>query len=125
MVSLRKVFLPLSLGLQGKGNVEGEVVSRRRGAVHWSHPGFFGGPACLAPVAGDAGADHILPGLLTTPVAGNNVVQGKLSGFLATILAGVSVTVKNLQAGQPSFRARAFNYIGQPNYRGQGKLTTD
>ena len=77
------------------------------------------------PVARDTGADYILPGLFTTPVAGNNVVQGKLLGYLATILAGVSVTVKNLQAGQPSFRSRAFDYIGQPNYRGQGKLTID
>ena len=34
VVSLRKIFLPLSLGLQGKGDVEREVVPWRTGAVH-------------------------------------------------------------------------------------------
>ena len=54
---------------------------------------------CLAPVAGDAGADHILPDMLATPVAGDDMVKGKLMGLLATVLAGILVAVEDLKAG--------------------------
>lgn len=51
------------------------------------------------PIAGYAGANHILPDVLTTPVSGNDMVQGKLMSLPATILAGILVAVENLKAG--------------------------
>ena len=63
-------------------------------------------------VAGDAGANHIFPGVLTTPVAWNDVVQGKLPSFLTAILAGVVVAIENLKASQSSLRPRALYHTG-------------
>ena len=73
--SLGQVFLPLVLGLEILiGDVEGELAGGWRGVVQQLHAGFFRRPPGLAPVAGYTGADHVLPGVLTTPVSGNDMV---------------------------------------------------
>ncbi len=61
-----------------------------RWRVNQLHPGFAGGSTSLAAVAGDTGADHILPGMLTTPVSGNDMVQGELQAAIVLSLPTMS-----------------------------------
>ncbi len=61
--------------------------------------GFLGGSACLTAIAGNAGTNHIFPGMMTAAIAGDDMVQGELPGLLTAILAGVPVTVEDLAAG--------------------------
>jgi hypothetical protein len=78
------------------GNIEAIVAGRMR-LVQQSHPCFIRCTSAFVPVARDAGADHIVPGMLPTSPTRNNVVQGKLLGLMAAILAGVLVTVEYLR----------------------------
>ena len=78
------------------GNIEAIVVGRMR-LVQQSHPCFIRCSSAFVPVARDAGADHIVPGMLPTSPAWSNVVQGKLLGLSAAILAGVLITVEYLR----------------------------
>jgi hypothetical protein len=55
------------------GNVEAVVVGRMR-LVQQSHPCFIRRTSAFVPVAGNAGADHIVPGVLSTSPPWNNVV---------------------------------------------------
>ena len=56
------------------GDIEIRVVAGAEGLVNQFHPGFLRRSTCLAAVAGDTGADHIFPGMLTTPITGDDVV---------------------------------------------------
>lgn len=78
------------------GNIEAIVVRRMR-LVQQSHPCFIRCTSAFVPVARDAGADHIVPGVLATSPTRHNVIQGKLLGLMAAILAGVLVTVEYLR----------------------------
>ncbi len=110
--------MPFAQGLQVGRDIKGDI------AVGWGwlagqlHSGLLGGSACLVAVAGNAGADHVLPGMLTPLVAWNNMVYGKLSVFLAAVLAGMAVTVKDPEARQPSLGSGTPNHVGQFDYRG-------
>jgi hypothetical protein len=55
------------------GNIEA-VIARRMRLVQQSHSGFIRCTSALVPVAGNAGADHIVPGVLSTPPPWNNVI---------------------------------------------------
>jgi hypothetical protein len=79
------------------GNIEAIVAGRMR-LVQQSHPCFIRCTSAFVPVARDAGADHIVPGMLATSPTRYNVIQGKLLGLMAAILAGVLVTVEYLRS---------------------------
>jgi hypothetical protein len=55
------------------GNIE-TVVARRMRLVQQSHPCFLWGTSAFVPVARNTGADHIIPGVLSTSPPRNNVV---------------------------------------------------
>jgi hypothetical protein len=55
------------------GNIEA-VIARRMRLVQQSHSGFIRRTSALVSVAGNAGADHIVPGVLSTPSPWDNVV---------------------------------------------------
>ncbi len=98
------------------GNIEAVVAGRMR-MVQQPHPCFIRRTSAFAPVAGNAGADHIVPGVLSTSTPWNNMVQGELPGLTATILTGVLVTVKYLRSAQLSLMSRTGNHIDKPDYR--------
>ena len=100
------------------GDIKGDIAGRLGRLAGQLHSGLLGGPACLATVTGDAGADHILPGMLTTLVSWNNVVYGKLAAFLAAILAGMAVAVEDPKARKPSLGSGTLDHVGQFDYRG-------
>ena len=81
------------------GDIKAVIPARATGMVNQSHPGLLRSSACLVAIAGNAGANYILPRLLSTSVAGENMVQGKLMRFLTTVLAGMPVAIENLKAG--------------------------
>ena len=100
--SLVEVFTPLVPYLRIMSrNIEkpGETWSGR--LIDKFHARFPGGPARFTPVAGHAGTDHILPGVLPTAKAGYNMVKGKLFDLSPAILTGISVTLENFQPGKP------------------------
>jgi len=55
------------------GNVEA-IVARRMRLVQQSHPCFIRRASTFVPVAGNTGADHIVPGVLSTSPPWNNMV---------------------------------------------------
>jgi hypothetical protein len=55
------------------GNIEAIVAGRMR-LVQQSHSCFIRRTSTLVPVAGNAGADHILPGVFSASPPWNNVV---------------------------------------------------
>jgi len=55
------------------GNIEAIIVRSMR-LVQQCHARFIRRTSPFAPVAGDTGADHIVPGVLSTPPPWNNVV---------------------------------------------------
>jgi len=55
------------------GNIEAIVAGRMR-LVQQSHPRFIRRTSTFVSVAGNAGADHIVPGVLSTSPPWNNVV---------------------------------------------------
>lgn len=83
------------------------------------HPCLLRCPARFAMVAGDTGADQVLPGVLSTQVPRNDVVQGKLAGLFAAVLAGKLVTVKNLKTCQLGLQTGSPDHMGEPDYGGQ------
>ncbi len=99
-------------------DVKGDIAVGLRRLTGQLHSGLLGGSACLVTVAGDAGADHVLPGVLTALVSWNNMVYGKLPAFLTAVLAGMVVTVKDPKARQPSLGSGTLNHVGQFDYRG-------
>ena len=72
-------------------------------------------------VAGCARADHVFPSVLTSTVTGSYVVYGKLVAGFGAVLAGIVVALKNAEARHLPLMARAFNHIGQLDYRGYRK----
>src|SRR4030067_905239 len=102
------------------GDDEEVAAAGRPGLANQLHVGFLRGAARLAPVAGDTGADDVLPGVPAAPVAGDDVVQRELTALLTAVLAGVAVPVENLVACQLLFPARPLNHPGQPDDRWQG-----
>ena len=59
------------------------------------HSGLRRRRARLPVIAGDTGADDILPDVRTASGPRDNVVEGKRSGLLAAVLAGELVPVKD------------------------------
>jgi hypothetical protein len=55
------------------GNIEAIVVGRMR-LVQQSHSCFIRCTSAFLPVAGNAGADHIVPDVLSTSPPRNNVI---------------------------------------------------
>jgi len=55
------------------GNIEA-IIAGGTGLMQQFHSGLFRGTAAFAPVAGNAGADYIVPGMLSAPSPRNNVV---------------------------------------------------
>lgn len=80
---------------------DGEEGGGGIGALVEFHPRFPGGLPRLFMVAGDAGADHILPFVSAPLVAGDDMVQGQLPGLPPAILAGKVVPVEDLKTGEP------------------------
>jgi len=70
----------------------------------------------LASVAGDAGANHIVPNMLSAAPARDNVIQRKLLGLPTTILASVPVTGEHLGPAQFPLVTRAADHINKPDY---------
>ena len=95
-IQRRQIFLPLVVVVENVvGNIEAIVAGSTR-LVQQSHPGFIRCTSAFVPVAGNAGADHIVPGVLPASAARNNVVQGEFLGLSPAILACVLVAVKYL-----------------------------
>jgi hypothetical protein len=74
------------------------------------------GFACLVPITGYTGTNHIFPDVLTASIPRDNMVYGKLAGFLPTILASVAVTVKNFKASQLPLVPGALNHVVYSDY---------
>jgi hypothetical protein len=55
------------------GNIE-TIVARRMWLVQQSHPCFIRRTSAFVPVARNTGADHIVPGVLSTPPPWHDVV---------------------------------------------------
>jgi hypothetical protein len=55
------------------GNIEA-VIARRMWLAQQSHPCFIRRTSAFMPVARNTGADHIVPGVLSTPPPWNNMV---------------------------------------------------
>jgi hypothetical protein len=55
------------------GNIE-TIIARRMWLVQQSHHCFIRRTSAFVPVAGNAGADHMVPGVLSTPPPWNNVI---------------------------------------------------
>jgi len=84
--------------------------------LHARHPGRT---ACLALIAGLAGAHHVLPGMFASEAARHDMVYGKLSGLPAAVLTGEIVPHKDFAATELSLRAGSFNHVNQADYRGE------
>jgi len=98
------------------GDIEAIVVGRT-GLVQQSHLRFIRRTPTFVSVAGDAGADHIVPGVHPTSPPWDNVVQGKLFGLTATILAGVLVAVKHLGPAQFPLMPGTADHIDEADHR--------
>lgn len=73
-IQRRQILLPFTVIVEKVvGNIEAIVAWRVR-LVQQSHPGFIRCTSALVPVAGNTGADHIVPGMLPTSPTWNNVV---------------------------------------------------
>jgi hypothetical protein len=69
-----QIFLPFTMIIEKVvGNIEAIVAGRMR-LVQQSHPGFIRRTSTFVPVAGNTGADHIVPGVLSTSPPWDNVV---------------------------------------------------
>ena len=97
------------------GNVEA-VIARGMWLVQQCHPRLVRRPPAFVPVAGNAGADYVVPGMFSTPPAWNNVVQGKLLGLASAVLTGVLVTGKYLGPAQFFLVAGTLDHIDESNY---------
>jgi hypothetical protein len=97
------------------GNIEA-IITRRTRLMQQLHPCFIRTAPTFAPITGDAGTDHIVPGVLSTPTPRNNVVQGKFFRLPAAILAGVLVAIEYLEPAQFPLMTRPINHIDQPDY---------
>ena len=58
------------------------------------HSGFSRSSAGLVVVAGNAGADDVVPGVGAVAPARHDVVERELAGLFAAVLAGKSVAVE-------------------------------
>ena len=83
------------------------------------HPGLFRRPSGLAAVARNAGGDKVLPRVSAAAVSWQNVIDGERDSRPSAVLAGVSITVKDFQAGELWFRARALDEVRHADDRGQ------
>lgn len=80
-----------------------------------AHLGLSRAHSRLAVVAGDAGADHVLPNVGAVPRSRNDVVERELAGFLSAVLADESVAVEDCLTGKPAPHHRAFYHVDQPD----------
>ena len=97
------------------GNME-TIVSGSMRLVQQSHSCFVRGTPTFVSVAGNAGADHIIPGVFSPQPTWNHVVQGKLFGLAAAVLAGVLVTVKHLGPAQLLLVSGTMDHIDEADH---------
>jgi len=81
---------------------------------------LHGAPA-FAVVAGRAGSDQVLPGMLAAQVTGDEVVDSQGQGMQTAVLAGVVVPAQDFALGQLDRRARSPDHLIQPDDRGSRK----
>jgi hypothetical protein len=103
----------------GDGEVGSAGGAARR--LEEFHVSFRRSQAGLAPVAGDAGADDIFPGMRTAAEAWNNVVKGEVAALFTAVLAGIEIPVKDLVAGHFALAVGPAYHPGEPDYGGEGK----
>jgi len=72
------------------------IVPGRAGLSKQFHPCLIGVASALAPVTGNAGAYHVLPGVRTSPPPRYDMVQCKLFALLTTVLASVLIATEHL-----------------------------
>ena len=77
------------------GDIEAVIPGSTR-LVQQLHLGLLWGMSPFAPIAGDAGTDHIVPDMLPATPPGNDVVEGQLLRLMTAILARVVVPVEHL-----------------------------
>ena len=78
--------------LQRLVDEDGVGIYPGRSYLSWEmHPGFWWCASRFMMIAGDAGANHIFPGMSSTTGARHYVVQGELLCFTAAIKAGIVV----------------------------------
>jgi len=108
------------------GDVEKTGNTRLGRLTDQFHPSFLWCPACLTPIAGYAGTDNILPGMLPAPVTRDNMVKGKVTGYLTTILAGILVTFEYFKSGHlPDRPMWTLNHSRQADYRRYREFIVD
>jgi hypothetical protein len=74
LVQRRQIFLPLTVIIEKVvGDIE-TIIAGRMWLVQQSHPCFIRRASAFAPVAGNTGANHIVPGVPSTPPPRNDVV---------------------------------------------------
>jgi hypothetical protein len=74
LVQGRQVFLPFTVIIEKViGDIE-TIIPRDVWLVQQFHPCFVRRASAFAPVAGNTGADHIVPGVPSTSPPWNNVV---------------------------------------------------
>src|SRR5262245_19186079 len=84
---------PLTVGDAPERAATERSPPRTHGLLQELHPGLIGGPSALAQVAGDARADHVLPGGLPSLCTRHHVVEVELvpGKVPAAVLAGVAI----------------------------------
>jgi hypothetical protein len=97
------------------GNIEA-IVAGRVWLVQQSHPCFVRCTPTFVSVAGNAGANHVVPGVFSPQPTWNDVVQGKLLSLAAAILTGVLVTMEHFGPAQLLLVSGAINHIDEADY---------
>lgn len=99
---------PAFVRLGGKRNIEEGTPLRAFGFPDQGHAGFVRKAVSLAGVAGDTGANDVLPVCQSAAVAGHDMVeiQHFASEGFSTILTGVVVTLEDIVAGELHFLLR-------------------
>lgn len=72
------------------------------------HLRLVGEPIALSRIAGDAGADDVFPGRLTSPVSGKDMIEIEIAPILglSAILTGVLIALEYVVTGEFHFFLR-------------------
>src|SRR5687768_4053410 len=80
------------------------------------HVGIAEQLAAFPVIANTAGADQVLPGVLTAAMAGHDVVQREVTRLQTAVLARVVIADEDFAAGQPYSWARPLDQVHQTDY---------